>query len=87
MAEQHRTEKSIFLAAVEIESDPERAAYVEQACAGNPQLRAEVDALLYAHANPQPLLDAPPTPQPTIDEQITEAPGTVIGAYKLNMLP
>jgi WD40 repeat protein/serine/threonine protein kinase len=83
MAEQHRTEKSIFLAAVEIESDPERAAYVEQACAGNPQLRAEVDALLYAHANPQPLLDAPPTPQPTIDEQITEAPGTVIGPYKL----
>src|SRR5262249_41653893 len=83
MAEQQRTEKSIFLAAVEIESEPERAAYVEQACAGNPQLRAEVNALLRAHANAQPLLDAPPTPGRTIDEQIAEAPGTVTGTYKL----
>src|SRR5262245_13365385 len=83
MAEQQRTEKSIFLAAVEIDSDPERAAYVKQACAGNPRLHAGVDALLRAHAKPQPMLDAPPTPEPTSDEQITEMPGTVIGPYKL----
>jgi len=82
MAEQ-RNEKSVFLAAVEIDSDRERAAYVEQACAGNPQLRAEVDALLRAHAKPQPLLDARPTPGPTIGERGTEDPGTVIGPYKL----
>src|SRR5262249_23505793 len=83
MAEQQQTEKSIFLAAVEIDSDPERAAYVKQACAGNPHLRAEVDALLRAHAKPHPILDSPPTPEPTSDEQITEVPGTVIGPYKL----
>src|SRR5262249_689603 len=82
MAEQ-RNEKSVFLAAVEIDSHPERAADVEQACAGNPQLRAEVDALLRAHAKPQPLLDARPTPGPTIGERGTEDPGTVIGPYKL----
>jgi tetratricopeptide (TPR) repeat protein/serine/threonine protein kinase len=83
MVEQQRTEKSIFLAAVEIDSDAERGAYVEQACAGNPQLYAEVEALLCAHATPQPLLDAPPTPGPTSDQQITEGSGTVIGPYKL----
>jgi serine/threonine protein kinase len=83
MVEAKQTEKSIFLAAVEIASDAERAAFIQQACLGNPQLRAEVDALLRAHAKPQPLLDAAPTPGPTIDEPITERPGTVIGPYKL----
>jgi tetratricopeptide (TPR) repeat protein len=83
MVEQRQAEKSIFLAAVEIVSDQERAAYLEQACAGNPQLRAEVDALLLAHAKPQPLLDAAPPPAPTIDQPISEQPGTVIGPYKL----
>jgi tetratricopeptide (TPR) repeat protein len=83
MVEAKQTEKSIFLAAVEIASDVERAAFIQQACLDNPQLRAEVDALLRAHAKPQPLLDAAPTPGPTIDEPISERPGTIIGPYKL----
>jgi tetratricopeptide (TPR) repeat protein len=83
MVEQRQSEKSVFLAAVDIESDAERAAFVEQACAGNPQLRAEVDALLQAHGRPQPLLDAAPTPGPTVAHAVREAPGVVIGPYKL----
>ena len=62
MAGQQQSEKSIFLAAVEIDTDAERVAFVEQACAGNPQLHAEVNALLLAHAKPQPLLDVAPAP-------------------------
>src|SRR5262249_22303082 len=69
--------------ALEIDSDAERAAFVERACAGNPQLRTEVNALLQAHAEPQPLLDTPPTPEPTIDQPVRQIPGTVIGPYKL----
>src|SRR5262245_19270340 len=80
---EQQAEKPIFLAAVEIESDAGRAAFVEQACAGNPQLRAEVDALLQAHAKPQAILDDAPTSGPTADQPIAERPGTIIGPYKL----
>jgi serine/threonine protein kinase/Flp pilus assembly protein TadD len=77
-------EKSIFLAAIEIDANADRAAFVEQACAGNAQLRAEVDDLLRAHAMPQLILDAVPTSGQTPTHQpIAERPGTVIGPYKL----
>jgi serine/threonine protein kinase len=76
--------KSIFLAAVEIPSD-ERAAYLDQATAGDAALRARVEALLAAHENPGSFLESPAidiavtTNMPSIVEQ----PGTVIGPYKL----
>jgi hypothetical protein len=38
----------------------ERAAFLEAACAGQPELRAAVDALLVAHAAPGSFLDRPP---------------------------
>jgi serine/threonine-protein kinase len=83
MAEQRQNEKSIFLAAIELGSEAARAAFLEQACAGNPPLRAEVEALLREHEKPQRVLDVPMTPAPTIDDPISERPGTVIGPYKL----
>jgi serine/threonine protein kinase len=83
MAEQQQPEKSIFLAAIEISSDAERAAFLKQACAGNQPLRAEVEALLQAHGKPQRLLDALPEPGPTADEPDAERPGSGIGPYKL----
>jgi hypothetical protein len=49
MTDQHPVERSIFLAAVEIESAAERAAFHDKACAGNQTLRAEIEALLLAH--------------------------------------
>jgi serine/threonine protein kinase/Flp pilus assembly protein TadD len=84
MTEHPLAEKSIFLAAIEIGSATERAVFLEQACAGNPSLRSEIEALLQAHGSPQRLLDAPVAGVPTVAEpQLLECPGTMIGPYKL----
>lgn len=40
----------------------ERAAYVQEACADDPELRAEVEALLRAEANAPAFLDQQPPP-------------------------
>ncbi len=80
-----RTE-SIFAAAAALATAEERAAYLDQACAGDPALRARVDALLRAHDQAGHLLDRP---VPGFSEQTaayvpSEQPGTVIaGRYKL----
>jgi serine/threonine protein kinase len=63
MTEQHQPDKSIFLSAIEIGSATERAAYLDEACAGNQPLRAEVEALVLAHEKPQRLLDPPAQPR------------------------
>ena len=53
------TDESVFAAALAIPRPADRAAYLEKACAGNPALRREVEALLSAHAADNPL-DRPP---------------------------
>jgi WD40 repeat protein/serine/threonine protein kinase len=74
-------ERSLFLAALEIADPAARAAYLDQACAGDAALRQRLDVLLRAHAEPGSLL---PQPQITVDaEPVSERPGTVIGPYKL----
>jgi eukaryotic-like serine/threonine-protein kinase len=71
-----QTEKTIFLEAVEIASSTERAAFLEQACGNDRQLRVAVEALLSSHQQSHGILD-------TTAVQITEHPGTQIGPYKL----
>ena len=71
-----QTEKTIFLEAVEIASTTDRATFLDQACEGDPQLRAAVEALLLSHQRSQGLLDATSSP-------LDQHPGTVIGPYKL----
>jgi eukaryotic-like serine/threonine-protein kinase len=77
----------------------ERAAFLDAACAGKPQLRAAVEALLAAHERSGNLLDKPPqpivtgeyTPSPAAAPQVATAdyqpevgPGVVIaGRYTL----
>src|SRR5215472_4350912 len=62
----------------------ERAAYLERACAGDPQLRAAVEALLRANVGASGFLEQPaPALFATVDEPIREKPGTVFGPYKL----
>ena len=79
-----RPEKSIFLSAIEIESPAERAAYLDRACAGNAELRREVEALLRSHKAPPQLLESQALTPPTIDSPPTAGrPGDVIGPYKL----
>ena len=76
-------EQSIFLAALELPTPAERAAYLKGACGADPALLANVQELLAAHEKGDDFLDRPP-PNATVDEQpVTERPGTVIGPYKL----
>jgi serine/threonine protein kinase/tetratricopeptide (TPR) repeat protein len=79
MTEQSLSERSIFEAAVEKRSPEERAAYLDQVCGSNEELRKGVEALLAAHdrlgrVNRGVTVDEP---------RPGEAPGTVIGPYKL----
>src|SRR5262245_56951153 len=77
--------KSIFGNALAIASPADREAYLDQACAGNATLRAEVEALLEASADAGQFLEPPSRRSvAAVDEPpLTESPGTVIGPYKL----
>jgi hypothetical protein len=77
--------KAIFCAAIEKESSAQRSAYLDEACRGDKQLRADVEALLKAHYEGKSLLDKPVLgPDVTLgDSPLTEGPGTRIGRYKL----
>ena len=77
--------KSIFGRALEIESPAERSAFLSEACAADPSLRAEVEDLLRAMAGAGDFMNRPaPTGSVTITHApILEGPGTRIGPYKL----
>lgn len=53
------TEQTVFLAAIEIADEGERAAYLNEACAGDAALRGQVEALLAAHERSGEFLDLP----------------------------
>jgi serine/threonine-protein kinase len=77
-------EEEIFHQALARSLPEERSAYLERACAGDPALRASVEALLRANIGASGFLNAPARAlAATVDEPITERPGTVIGPYKL----
>ncbi|MBI3406961.1 MAG: tetratricopeptide repeat protein [Planctomycetes bacterium] len=86
----------LFLKALELRSSGERQQYLDEACAADKALRAEVEALLEASARAGNFLEFPAAGLPlplggagpvlrgaTMDEQIRERLGTVIGPYKL----
>ena len=83
------TDESVFAAALAIPRPADRAAYVEKACAGNPALRREVEALLSAHAADNPLDRPPADLAATADHGATDAGppaaevGDRIGPYRL----
>jgi hypothetical protein len=81
-------EEAIFTAALELDSANQRAAYLDEACAGNADVRRKVEELLCAHVQAGNMLNKaaaawnarlPIGDPPTSAEQ----PGTVIGPYKL----
>jgi serine/threonine protein kinase/WD40 repeat protein len=75
-------ERSLFLAALDISDPAARAAYLDEACGGDVDLRRRLDDLLRAHAAPGglPGVALPPTEDhPPPGEQ----PGMMIGPYKL----
>jgi serine/threonine protein kinase/tetratricopeptide (TPR) repeat protein len=87
----------LFLKALELHSPAERQTYLDGACAGNPALRAQVEALLQADAQAGSFLASPAVGRAaplareeqgqrgvvTVDAPIRERLGTVIGSYKL----
>jgi serine/threonine protein kinase/tetratricopeptide (TPR) repeat protein len=78
-------EEEIFHQVLARSRPEEQAAYLEQACAGDPALRASVEALLRANVGASRFLDRPaPAPAAIADEApIIERQGTVIGPYRL----
>jgi eukaryotic-like serine/threonine-protein kinase len=83
-------ESQVFTNALKHASPAERAAYLDEACAGNPRLRADVEALLRAHATDPGFLERPAVtvvlssagepPEPAAPER----PGVELaGRYKL----
>ena len=83
MAEQN-LEQSIFLHAIGLASPADCAAYLDEACRDNPQLRADLDALLAAHDRLGAALAPPIQPEGTqAFTPPTETAGSVIGPYKL----
>jgi WD40 repeat protein/serine/threonine protein kinase len=92
-------ESQIFGNALKLATPEERSAYLAEACAGDPRLRTDVEALLRAHANDPGYLEQPAgTLGGTVDSPpaaglpagsasgpgSSEQPGTVVsGRYKL----
>jgi WD40 repeat protein/serine/threonine protein kinase len=78
--------KSIFGKALELEP-ANRPAYLDETCAGDPDLRARIDGLLAAHGQAGEFMRRPAsTVAAAITagyEPIAERPGTVIGPYNL----
>jgi len=88
--------ESIFSAALEKGSAEERAAFVNEACAGNDDLRLQVERLLnvvpkvgnfmekpFATTKDEPGVDPARTAATLPPRPISEGPGTRIGPYKL----
>jgi len=87
MSDAPHLEAAILSAALEL-SPPERAAYLDQACAGDAALRQQVEALLRAHEQAEDFLKGPPAGfalKGTVLLEIlpTEKTGDKIGRYKL----
>jgi tetratricopeptide (TPR) repeat protein len=77
--------EAVFFAALAEGSPQGRAAYLDAACAGDPDLRRRVEKMLAAQERAGSFMDRPAgRPVVTVDEPpVLEQPGTVIGPYKL----
>src|SRR5262249_37645327 len=65
-------------------SHEERMAYLQTACAQNPDALQRILDLLRVYDQEKSFLESPPVVVgATVDEPVTERPGTVIGPYKL----
>ncbi len=79
-------EENLFHQARVITDSAERAAFLDAVCAGQPELRAEVNALLAASDLATSFLDRPAVERLSWENTnpiATEGPGSIIGPYKL----
>jgi serine/threonine protein kinase len=84
------TEREIFIAALQKEDPSERQAYLDEACSGRPELRRQLEELLRLHEGAGSFLEKSPAVaaptgafRETAEAATAEAPGAVIGPYKL----
>src|SRR5262245_32292181 len=85
------SERDIFIAALQQKDPAQRQTYLDEACAGQPGLRQQVEHLLRLHEGAGSFLEQPaaaspatgPFPDEAESASSPEAPGTVIGPYKL----
>ena len=84
MTEQKHQAQSVFLNALEISAERERAAFLEAHCGADRELRQEVDELLdHARRLGQFLDPGEAGTDAMSDHSVTEQPGATIGPYKL----
>jgi serine/threonine protein kinase/tetratricopeptide (TPR) repeat protein len=99
MEPQHASIESVFHSARRLSNFTERDRYLDQACAGDPALRARVEKLLAADLKAGSFLEASSTAETQeaphrshttqtagvvpATDSLLERPGTVIGRYKL----
>jgi serine/threonine protein kinase len=77
-------EQSIFIEAIEKQNPFERAAFLDQACAGDGVLRQRIEKLLERHDQSDSFLKSPAVElSATRDEALGEPLGNMIGPYKL----
>src|SRR5882724_4736146 len=90
------TERDVFIAALQKQDPAQRRAYLDEGCAGQPELRRQVEHLLRLHEGAGSFLEKPAAESvpagalnpaaavvATVDGALRERPGTVIGSYKL----
>jgi serine/threonine protein kinase/WD40 repeat protein len=74
----------IYFSALEKPTSGERCAYLDQACAGDQELRRRVERLLSAESKVGNFLESPaPEIAAAFGSSLAECPGTVIGPYTL----
>jgi serine/threonine protein kinase/Tfp pilus assembly protein PilF len=76
----------IFCAAIELRTQAERVAYLDQVCGDDVEIRRRVDRLLAAHTQAGSFLAEPPPVAAAMIDVPGESPGLVIGPYKLLQL-
>src|SRR5262245_55794321 len=72
--------EAIFSGALEISSAEARAAYLDRACAADPELRRQVESLIDAHDRAGRFLASPTV---SFESGSPEPVGSTIGPYKL----
>jgi serine/threonine protein kinase/tetratricopeptide (TPR) repeat protein len=78
------TPDTIFAQAIEIQSDQQRAEFLDASCGVDAELRREVEGLVRDYFRAGDFLERPAASLAAIvDEPACERPGTVIGPYKL----
>lgn len=86
MCELEKKAKTIFLSALEIDSESDREAFINGKCNDNQTLRREVQRLVDHWKGMGSFMESSPpdgTPSATAECSLDEKPGTLIGDYKL----